>query len=119
MKTLHPWLVTHTHRAGEDSNIIFCEGMPDAIDLAISTNDGTYEPYRSDETIIIETLPQFITKFLDHDGMTKHLNEMFPEGQPGRGYTIIPLATSEQRQAYRDQLDENDLEILSWNDLRD
>jgi len=119
MKKLHPWIVTHTHCYGEDSIIILCEGMPDAIDLAISANNGTYEPNRCDEWIDVNPLPDFITKFLDHDKMTEYLNEIYPEGQLGREYTIIPLASPRDRERYRRGLDTRETQNLDRFNLRD
>lgn len=88
--------------------------MPRIIDLAVHEH-SCYEPARKDESIYIDPIPYLIKKHLDHDSLATELED----SRMNIEFSIIPLATPEEHQEYRDNLIEWQTKALYRYVLRD
>lgn len=106
------FIVTHTSEYSVSSNIVYAEGDIDVVDLAI--HDSIYEPDRSDEFIVITPIDYLIEKHLDLDALENDLaSRRYIE------FTIVSLASPEERKEYLENLDSNKMDQIEFYCLRD
>ena len=106
------FVMNHQHLNGSDAIVFLAESEPDVIDLVLY-DCTTYEPCREDEYIEIDSAPTWVEEFMAMKALrTQALRD------PGR-FPVVPLASSEERREFMEDLDEYSIEMINRFSLRD